>query len=837
MTMSSPRQREIVTASLDRLGVIVPVASLITSAAVVAVHFEVQAWQLLATAALLLINALAFLVARLLARQGLEGEGGVLMVVTVWIVFAGAALLAAGAGSALGATAGLAGMLMAVLVLAPRRRPWFWLGSVAVGIAIWASGALAVPWPRFDVNASPATWLGVRLLLGSVIVVLAVLSMRAHRRATLLPTRLTVLAVVVVLITTAAMRGVSTLLETLDARERVYAHLETDIVLKREAISSWADRLYGVLDDLAILDDGTSDFLDGSPADSAAQVDREAAGRLRGELDLALRYTQAFHEIALVDARGIALVSTDPAHEGARVEGDFLQQEDGARPGMAPAVLESASKGGVLTFVRPLVRDGKPLGMLVGWADLTALQQIAQTGTEEMRIGTYLVGPDYALLTEAWRPEGVAAAHSEAIDVMVQERAPVPGRASYMSHSGIPVLGAYVWDPDLLIGIVSEVPSAEALAVGKTTTFIHVGVAVLAALVAGAMAFAVAQDIVQPLSMLSDSALSIADGDLDQVVEVACDDEVGALAESFNVMSAQLQDVVGGLNRRLRVQTRALQAVADASQLAGSALDERALLGRIVELIQERFALAYAGLFLLDEEGRYAVLRAGTGEAGVTMLASGWRLLCGGASMIGQCVATGESLVSQRAGDSVVRLENPLLPNVRSEAAIPIRCGARVLGAVTVQSLQRGAFSDADLSALQALADVVALALQPASLVGRGRAASESHIAASEGERAEDVVSYEYQGTAVDAPDRVLPTVALDVQERRGAAVDGDTLLVPLMQGDAVMGLLGVERPGGWSPDTIALVTALAEELERVTRGRPNPRTVYVTTEPAAGDS
>ncbi len=47
-------------------------------------------------------------VARLLARQGLEGEGAFLMVVTVWAVFAGAALLSIGAGPALGAVAALA---------------------------------------------------------------------------------------------------------------------------------------------------------------------------------------------------------------------------------------------------------------------------------------------------------------------------------------------------------------------------------------------------------------------------------------------------------------------------------------------------------------------------------------------------------------------------------------------------------------------------------------------------------------------------------------------------------------------------------------------------------
>ncbi len=488
--------------------------------------------------------------------------------------------------------------------------------------------------------------LGVRLLLGSVVVVLGAQSIAAYRRATLLPTRLTAFAVVLVLASTAVMGGVSTLRGALDARQRIYAHLETNTVLQQGAITSWANRLNGVLDALVSPGGVVTRLLDGQALGDELQVYGEAAEQLRSEF----QRTQALQEIALADARGYVLVSTDSAREGSLFGSELTPIEDGERLAPSPNGHASASGGGSITFMRPLVRDGETLGVLLGWADLTELLRIAHTGPGDTPIATHVVGPDFALLTEPRGTEGVTVVHSEAIDAVVRERASVPGRASYVSHSGVPVLGVYVWDPDLQIGIVSEVPTAEALAVGRSATLVQAGVAVLAALVAGAMAYAVAQDVVQPLSMLSDAALSIADGDLDQVVEVACDDEVGALAESFNVMSAQLQDVVGGLNRRLRIQSRALQAVTEASELAGSATGEDGVLQSIVDLVQERFALAYVGLFLLDEELRYAVLRAATGEVGATMLASGWRLLCGGESMIGQCVATGESLVSQHVG-------------------------------------------------------------------------------------------------------------------------------------------------------------------------------------------
>ncbi len=79
MTKSFPRQREIIAGSLGRLGVIVPAVSLVTGAAVVAVQMEAKAWQLRAVAALLLVNALAFLLARLQKRQGENSDAPIRM--------------------------------------------------------------------------------------------------------------------------------------------------------------------------------------------------------------------------------------------------------------------------------------------------------------------------------------------------------------------------------------------------------------------------------------------------------------------------------------------------------------------------------------------------------------------------------------------------------------------------------------------------------------------------------------------------------------------------------------------------------------------------------------
>src|SRR5690606_11433250 len=69
----------------------------------------------------------------------------------------------------------------------------------------------------------------------------------------------------------------------------------------------------------------------------------------------------------------------------------------------------------------------------------------------------------------------------------------------------------------------------------------------------------------------------------------------------------------------LRVQSQQSLWLRTASEVAAAASGMQNvtdLIQTAVDLIPERFNLYYAGLFLIDETSGYAVLRAGTGEAG-----------------------------------------------------------------------------------------------------------------------------------------------------------------------------------------------------------------------------
>lgn len=170
------------------------------------------------------------------------------------------------------------------------------------------------------------------------------------------------------------------------------------------------------------------------------------------------------------------------------------------------------------------------------------------------------------------------------------------------------------------------------------------------------------------------------------------------------------QRVVEALARR----NTQLQTAAEVSKSMTTILDPQTLLVYTVTLIQTRFNFYYVGIFLVEDE--YAVLKAGTDEAGQNMLAQGHRLKVGGESMIGWCCDNRQARIAHDVGREAVRFDNPMLPLTRSEMALPLLSRGECIGALTVQSAKPAAFSNEDVAVLQSMVDQLAIALENARL-------------------------------------------------------------------------------------------------------------------------
>lgn len=179
-------------------------------------------------------------------------------------------------------------------------------------------------------------------------------------------------------------------------------------------------------------------------------------------------------------------------------------------------------------------------------------------------------------------------------------------------------------------------------------------------------------------------------------------------------VSAKLAAQEENTERQLEQRTAQLRAAADVSQAAVSILDPDQLLSTIVNLITDRFGFYYAAIFTLDHSGSNVVLREATGEAGRILKERGHKLRVSADSMVGYAVLERKPRVALEAGQDVVRFANPLLPDTRSEIAVPLIAGPDVLGALDVQSLQANAFDESSIVTLQGMANQIAVALSNA---------------------------------------------------------------------------------------------------------------------------
>ncbi len=315
----------------------------------------------------------------------------------------------------------------------------------------------------------------------------------------------------------------------------------------------------------------------------------------------------------------------------------------------------------------------------------------------------------------------------------------------------------------------------------------------------------------------------------------------GAAATSWTPEQLELVQLVAEQlgqaleNQRLldEVQKRAgrLSATAEISRAATSILSLDELLPQAVELIRERLDLYYVGIFLVDDVGKWAVLQAGTGEAGRIMLERGHRLEVGGASMIGTCVATGKARIALDVGEEAVRFSNPLLPATRSEMALPLISRGKVIGAMTIQSTQARAFSEADITVLQTMADQLANAIENARLLQRMEE-TVREVQAAYGrytaeawkdfvERMRQHIGYRYRFMGVEPAPEPAPAALRAWQQKtlvRDVISEADrpesVLAVPIRYRDQVIGVLHLRFETPTIPkDTVALTEQIAERL------------------------
>ncbi len=305
--------------------------------------------------------------------------------------------------------------------------------------------------------------------------------------------------------------------------------------------------------------------------------------------------------------------------------------------------------------------------------------------------------------------------------------------------------------------------------------------------------------------------------------------------ESLKELNQSLEDRVESRTAELTIanarnerRARQFEAIAQVARAITSIQDEDTLLSRLVQVISENFGFYHAGIFLLDEEQQYAILRASNSDGGRKMLARRHKLKVGQAGIVGHVAASGTPRIAVDVELDASFKENPDLPETRSEMALPLKVGEQIIGVLDVQSTEANAFQQEDTDVLYTLADQVAIAIQNARsheatqrLLEEAQRTSVSYLREAWRllQSRERKIGYLVSDNTLRPLERYVSTPQINKAVSRGEVVveDGDTatLAVPIHLRGEVVGVLDVHVPAGhdWDPDEIDIAKAVADRL------------------------
>jgi GAF domain-containing protein/HAMP domain-containing protein len=347
-----------------------------------------------------------------------------------------------------------------------------------------------------------------------------------------------------------------------------------------------------------------------------------------------------------------------------------------------------------------------------------------------------------------------------------------------------------------------------------------------------------ARSIVQPITSLAQITENFAAGKLSARASVDRRDEIGALAKAYNYMAAQFQDIIVGLEQRvadrtkdLESQTNRLRVTAEISRDLASARALSDLFERSAQLIHNRFGFDHTAIYLLDNNKEYAVLVAAPTEAGARMLDNKYQIRVGETGIIGRVAATGEPRISRNTNADVVFSNNPLLPNTRSEMALPLKSENTVIGVLDIQNNNTNAFSEDDLSIMQILADQLAAAIERTRLLQEvERSLRELEIAYGQYTRenwknvAESTlkgkIGYRFDNIRIESATE-LPEIGQQAIEKGTViTVNGNeqrdkqsTVAVPIKLRGHPIGVITLKLKEGYPEETISTIEQASERL------------------------
>jgi methyl-accepting chemotaxis protein len=252
-----------------------------------------------------------------------------------------------------------------------------------------------------------------------------------------------------------------------------------------------------------------------------------------------------YETIAVVDTTGLSIATnnntqmdlSDRAYVKDALKGNIV---------ISQPVISKATGNLIIAIAAPVIVESKTVGVVLATvpttyiANLMSNAQLGKTGE------AYLVNSDSYMITpsrfeEELKKSGLIKTRSELelkIDTFATQHALAgfDGLSEYKDYRGNEVIGAYHWIPEHQWAVIVEQDTKEAFAAVTNLRNAIIFLITISLIAIVIISLLVARSISKPIQSMSETALLMSQGKINQNITYYSNDEIGTLANSFREM-------------------------------------------------------------------------------------------------------------------------------------------------------------------------------------------------------------------------------------------------------------------------------------------------------------
>lgn len=282
-------------------------------------------------------------------------------------------------------------------------------------------------------------------------------------------------------------------------------------------------------------------------------------------------------------------------------------------------------------------------------------------------------------------------------------------------HKNTLIVTAPISERDNFLGTVEIVHDLNLISrQTQSTIYTLLGIALVIILLGILGSYLFTRYSFRQINQLANAAEEIDHGNLDVAVPSTSIVGISTLATTLNNARNELKKMHADLGKQREDFEKSTAYIEATSLVAGDMIsiqDRDQLLFDTMQTIQDKFGFYQQGIYLVDQTGEWAILRAFSGEGADELSNRGSRLRIGVDGIIGHVIENGERYLTRNVTNDPYYLPMTETKIIRSELAIPLRSSKEIIGGLDFRSRNPDAFTEEAITALQTLADQISMAL------------------------------------------------------------------------------------------------------------------------------